>query len=191
MKRIFSISVTIVLLLAVSSCAPVIRKDLMDVGIREAPLSEVKQKPDFYKGKLFILGGIIAHTKVTPEGSLIEALHVSVDSRGYLKGNGQEGRYLALFPKESGMLDPVIYRPGKNITIAGEFIGTRSGKIDETEYVYPFFLIKEIYLWEERIYSYPPPYYYYPHYYYPYSWWDYPYPRWWGAPHWGYRPFWW
>lgn len=175
----------------VFSCAPVIRKDLMDAGIREVPLSEVKQKPDLYKGKLFILGGIIANTKVTPEGSLIEALYVPVDSRGYLKDNGQNGRYLALFPRESGMLDPVIYHSGKRITVAGEFIGTRAGKIDETEYVYPFFLIREIHLWEERMYYYPPPYYYYPYYYSPYPWWDYPYPLWWGAPHWGYRHFWW
>ena len=187
MKSICIISITVVLLLAVSSCAPVIRKDLMDVGIREVPLSEVKQNPDRYKGELFILGGIIAATKITPEGSLIEALYVPVDSRGYLTGNGREGRYLALFPKESGMLDPVIYSSGKKMTVAGEFIGTRSGKIEETEYLYPFFLIKEIYLWEESMYYYPPPY-YYPH--YPYPWWDSPYPLWWGGPHWGYRPFW-
>ncbi len=185
MKRIFIISVTMGLLLAVSSCAPVIRKELMDVGIRGVPLSEVKQNPDLYKGKLFILGGIIANAKVTPEGTLIEALYVPVDSRGYLTGEEIDGRYLALFPKESGMLDPVIYGTGKRITVAGEFVGTRSGKIDEAEYVYPFFLIKEIYRWDERIY-YPPPYFYYPYY-----WWDAPYPLWWGPPAWGYHPFWW
>jgi outer membrane lipoprotein len=186
MKRVSIISVTFVLLLAISSCAPVIRKDLMDVGIRDVPMSEVKKDPDLYKGKLFIMGGIIAHTKVVPEGSLIEALYVPVDAQGYLTGNGNNGRYLALFPKESGLLDPVIYRSGKKITVAAEFMGTRSGKLDDAEYVYPFFVIREIYLWEERMYYYPPPYYYYP-----YTWWDYPYPLWRGGPGWRYYPFWW
>ena len=178
--------VAIVLVLAVSSCYPVIRKDLMETGLRDVPLSEVKKDPDVYRGKLFVLGGIIANTKVTPEGSLIEALFVPVDSRGYLREGEADGRYLALFPRESGMLDPVIYRPGKNVTIAGEFIGTRLGRLDEAEYLYPLFVVRQIHLWEERMYYYPPPYYYYP-----YSWWDYPYPFGWGSPYWGRRPFWW
>lgn len=179
--------ITVVFLLAVSSCAPVIRKDFMDVGIRDVPLSEVKNSPESYKGKLFILGGIIANTKVTREGSLIEALYVPVDSRGYLTGNGRDGRYLALFPRESGILDPLVYRKGKRITAAAEFVEVREGRIEETEYAYPFFVIREVYIWDERPYYYPAP--YYP--YYPYYWWDYPYPMWWGGPYWGYRHFWW
>jgi outer membrane lipoprotein len=190
MKRLYVIGIALILALAVSSCAPVIRKDLMDAGIRDVPLSEVKQKPDVYAGKLFILGGIIASTKVTPEGSQIEALYVPVDSLGNLRGGGSDGRYLALFPKESGMLDPVVYSSGRKITVAGELQGTRPGKIDGTDYVYPFFLIKEIYLWEERMYFYPTPYYYYPYYYTPY-WWEPPYPLWWGESPWSNRSFWW
>lgn len=164
------------------ACAPVIRKDLMDVGIRDVPLSEVRENPGLYRGKLFILGGIIASTRITPEGSLLEALHIPVDSRGYLTG-GADGRYLAMFPKGSGMLDPLIYSKGKRITVAAEFVEIREGKLDETQYAYPFFEIREIYLWEDR----PQPY-YYP--YYPYYWWDYPYP-WWGGPYWRYSPYWW
>lgn len=70
------------------------------------------------------------------------------------------------------MLDPVIYRPGKSITIAGEFIGTRAGRLDEAEYLYPLFSVRDMYLWEERMYYYPPPF-------------------GWGTPYWGYRPFCW
>ncbi|MCL5022249.1 MAG: Slp family lipoprotein [Nitrospirae bacterium] len=161
------------------SCAPVIKKEYMDVGIRNLPLSELRQNPDQYRGKLFILGGIIANAHVTPAGSLIEAIYVPVDSRGYLEGS-TDGRYLALFPKEGGMLDPAIYHKGRRITVAAAFVELREGKIDETKYLYPFFEIREIHLWQQRVYVYPPPYYYYP--YYPYSWWDYPYGM--------YRPFW-
>jgi outer membrane lipoprotein len=185
MKRVYLAYILLLLVVAsLVACAPVIRKDLMDVGIRNVPLSEVKQNPEFYRGKLFILGGIIAGAKVTEEGSLVEALHVPVDSRGYLT-EGADGRYLALFPRESGMLDPLIYRKGKRITVAAEFVEIREGKLDESEYAFPLFEIREIYLWEDRAYYYPPPYYYYPYY-----WWDYPYP-WRGGPYWRYGPFWW
>lgn len=179
------------LLIAASACAPVLRHDLMEAGIRNVSLSDVQRNPDPYQGSLFILGGIIVDTKATPEGSLIEALHVPVDSRGYLEGIGTvQNRFLALFPKESGMLDPLVFKRNREITCAAEFRGLRQGKIDDMEYWYPFFVIKELYLWPERTS------YYWPVYYEPYPyWWDYPYWRH-GHPYWGWRyhvppPYWW
>ncbi len=163
-------AVTIIILL--SACAPVLREDLMKRGIFDAQLPEIKQHPESYKGKLFILGGIIVKTTITSSGSLIEAIYVPVNSRGYLKDiGGANWRFLAIYPGKE-ILDPMIFREKREITLAGEFIGTRSGKIGEMDYIYPFFEIKEIYLWEEekdyyRMY-YPPG--YYP--YYPYWWYD-------------------
>jgi outer membrane lipoprotein len=189
MRRYSLIAPFILLILFAFGCAPVINKDIMSAAIRDVPLSDIKQNPEIYKGNLFVIGGIIINTKAAAEGSLIEALYVPVDSRGYLKGIGtSHGRFLALFPKESGFLDPLIFKREREVTIAGEYLGTREGKIDEMQYEYPFFKIKELYLWAERKeYYVVPPYYYEP---YPY-WWDYPYYRW-GYPYyrWGY-PYWW
>ena len=111
MKRYCFVILFVLVSLYLLSCAPVIRKDLMDIAIRDVSLSDIKRSPELYKGKLFVLGGIIVNTKATSEGSLIEALYVPVDSRGYLKGAGlSHSRFLALFPKESGFLDPMIFR---------------------------------------------------------------------------------
>ena len=192
-KMFFIISVMLIL----SSCAPVLRQDIMDTGIKEFSLSDVRSNPDLYKGKLFILGGSIVNTKLTQEGSQVEALYIPVDSRGYLKDVeplSSDGRFLAILNKKWGTLDPLIYRKGREITFAGEFIETRSGKIDEAEYIYPVFEIVQIYLWKERRDYYPG--YYYPGYYYPYS---YPYPYGWYDPWWRpwgpwwrpYYPYWW
>jgi outer membrane lipoprotein len=158
------------------SCAPVLRKDLMIEGIFDAQLSEIKQNPTINKGKLFVLGGIIVKTTVTKEGSLIEAIHVPVNSRGYLKSDGSSnGRFLAIYHKE--LLDPLLYSERREITLAGEFIEIRKNKIGEMDYSFPVFEIKDIHLWEEiekRDYYYGPPYYYpryYRHYPYYYPWW--------------------
>lgn len=176
-------------MLILFSCAPVLRQDIMDKAVREFSLSDLRNNPDPYKGKLFVLGGAIANAKITTAGSQIEALYIPVDSRGYLEDvelSATDGRFLAILRKERGTLDPLIYRKGRDITVAGEFIGTRSGKIDEAEYIYPVFEIVQIYLWKEREY-YP---YYYPYYAYPY-WWYGPWWRPWG-PGWGYYPpYWW
>ncbi|MDH5203514.1 MAG: Slp family lipoprotein [Nitrospirota bacterium] len=157
------------------SCAPVLREEIMKIASRDVPISDMRKNPIFYSGKLFILGGLIVNTKLTERGSLIEAVYVPVDSRGYLKDvESLNGRFLAIFPKEKGILDPLIYRKGREITLAGAFIETRTGKIDEMEYTYPVFEIKELYLWEERYYITPA----YPlwYHYYPYWWYD----SWWG-----------
>ncbi len=186
MKRCCTL-ITVLLTASLFSCAPVLRKDYLDTGLRDVPLSAVKQDPALYKDRLFILGGIIVSTRVTEEGSLIEAIYLHADSRGYLEGDA-DGRYLALYPKERGMLDPQIYRKDRRVTLAAEFSGTRHGKIDEAKYEYPFFVIKESYLWEDRPYYYQP--YYYPYYYDPYLW-GAPYPYWWQGPYWRPYPFWW
>lgn len=172
---------TCLILLAgiIISCVPVLRQELLKTGISDVRLSELKRDPVAGKGRLFILGGIIVKTTVTSEGSLIEAIYVRVDSRGYLKKiEPSNGRFLAIF-KGRELLDPVIFHEKREITLAAEFIGTRKGMIGEMEYNYPLFEIREIYLWEEvkerdYYYLYAP--YYYPPWYFRYRYYD---PWWW------------
>jgi len=184
MKKYFFL---IIIIITIISCAPVLRQDIMETAIREFSLSDIKSNPDPYEGKLFVLGGSIVNTKISQEGSQVEALYIPVDSRGYLKNeepSSSDGRFLAILPKAQGTLDPLIYRKDRDITVAGEFVGTRSGKIDEVEYTYPVFQIVQIYLWGKKKEYYP--YYYYP---YPYWWYD-PWWRPWG-PSWSPYPYYW
>jgi outer membrane lipoprotein len=165
--------------LLMSSCTPVLSRNLLSNGMLNDGLSEIKQYPDSYKGRLFIFGGIIVKTETTKDGSVIEAIFVPVNSLGYLKSyKTSGGRFLAVY-KSPEILDPLIFSEKREITLAGEFIELRKGKIGEMEYAYPFFEIKEIYLWEvmrekDNYYYYmPPP---YPPWYYRHR----PYDPWWG-----------
>ncbi len=142
MKLLLKSCILMIFLLV--SCAPVLRQEIMESALRNIPPSEIKQNPELYYGKLIVMGGIVADTKMTPDGSLIEAMYIPVDNRGYLTGiDTSHQRYLALFPKESGMLDPLIFKRGREITFAGEFIKLKEGKIDDLVYTYPFFKIIE------------------------------------------------
>lgn len=175
MKRVLLICAV---LLFAAACAPVLNRDLMDQGQRNFSLNELRANPDAYKGQLYILGGVIVETKFTQDGSQIEVLSKPVDKYGALEDTQRTmGRFLAVFPKEQGLLDPLIYKKGRDITIAGEFVETRKNKIDDYEYLYPFFKIRQIHLWEEnyRLYSYPYPNYPYPYAFHPY----------WYNPYWG------
>jgi outer membrane lipoprotein len=146
MQRLLLISAVVLVL---SACSPVLTREVMNEGIRDVSFNQLRQAPDEYKGKVFILGGLIAETRFSQKGSQIEALSVPVDSLGYLRESGQpQGRFLAIYPKSKGLLDPLVYKKGREITLAGEFVEVRNGMIDEMEYVYPVFEIKEIHLWE-------------------------------------------
>jgi outer membrane lipoprotein len=165
-----------------AACSPVLNRELMNRGAREFSLAHLRETPEVFQGKIFILGGLIFETKLLEQGSQIEAIFVPVNSYGYLKEDThREGRFLAVYPKSKGILDPLIYKRGREITLAGEFVELRKGKIDEMAYVYPVFEIKEIYLWEEKRDYYWPNYYpaYYP-YYGPSPYW---YDPWWGRPY--------
>jgi outer membrane lipoprotein len=114
-----------------------------------------------------------------------------VDRYGYLNyASAYQGRFLAVFPRAKGLLDPMIFKKGREITIAGDYAGVRKGRIDEMEYAYPVFEIRQIHLWEDQRDYWPygyPSYYYYPGWnpWY-YNSWGRPYP---GGPY-GYPPYW-
>ncbi len=189
MKNWFLIAV----FLALTGCAPVLDKGLMDQGAREFQLSHLVETPEVFKDRLFILGGVIVETKLTEKGSQIEALFIPVNPSGYLRDTSRhQGRFLAVYSRSKGILDPLIYNKGREITLAGDFVEVRKGKIDEMEYSYPVFEVRQIHLWEEYKdypYAWPYPYPYYSPYYYRspflYDAWGRPYPGpYWPPPPW-------
>ncbi|MBC8412384.1 MAG: Slp family lipoprotein [Nitrospira sp.] len=159
------------------SCASVLQDELLKDGIYEMRPADIKKNAAYYRGKTFILGGIIINTSVIAEGTLIEALFVPVNKRGYLKNpESGAGRFMALY-RGTEILDPIIYRESREISIAGVFTSIKKGKIGEMLYSYPVFEIKQIYLWAENdprdhYYMYPP-YPYLPYRFRPYDTWRY------------------
>ena len=179
--------------LALAGCAPVLDRGLMDRGAREFQLNHLVETPEVFKDHLFILGGVIVETKLTEKGSQIEALFIPVNASGSLRDSQlHQGRFLAVYSRSKGILDPLIYRKGREITLAGDFVEVRKGKIDEMEYSYPVFEVRQIHLWEEYKdypYAWPYPYPYYNPYYYRspflYDPWGRPYPGpYWPPPPW-------
>ncbi len=172
-------------LILASCAAPVLRSDLAREASPNVPFPDMVAHPENYKGRLFALGGILASTRLMERGALLEAVYVPVDSNGqFLAVGAAAGRFLALYPKEQGLLDPLIFTKGRRVTVAAVFVDVSPGKIDTVDYTFPFFEIKDIYLWPEiteiRFVPYPM----YPQPLWPYSPWPY---RPWG-PYYG--PWW-
>jgi outer membrane lipoprotein len=166
-----------VLAVALASCTPVLSRDLIAQGTREFSPAQLVQTPEMFKDRLYIFGGVIVDTKLREDGSEIEGIFVPVDRWGHLKDPAEyHGRFIAIYPRSRGVLDPMVYRTGRQVTLAADFSGVRKGTIDQMEYSYPVFIVRQLYLWD-RYAEYPGYYYgpYYP-YYYPYYPYYYPYP---------------
>ena len=56
-------------------------------------------------------------------------MHVPVDRYGHFRDRGMsEGRFLAFMPADERLLDPEVFRKGRRITIAGEFMELSPGQ---------------------------------------------------------------
>ncbi|MCX7793823.1 MAG: Slp family lipoprotein [Thermodesulfovibrionales bacterium] len=173
--KMLKLSLISMLVLCASCATPVLKKEILTQAEVADP-AKIKAAPEASKARLFILGGLIVTVRNEQSGSMIEAVFIRADEKGHLKEREYGPRFLA---RTADFIDPVIYKAGRKITIAGEFSGFEKGKIGDMEYDYPVFLIKDIYLWpEEKIYE-APPWWYDPWYYWWYDpWWRYRYPYW-------------
>ncbi len=141
------------------------------------PLQQAVQQPEAHKGTSVRWGGLVARVENRPEDTLVEIVGQPLDSMGRPETTDSTGgRFIALVP---GFLDPVIYEPGREITVVGALGDAIAGKIGDHNYKFPVVISSGYHLWQER-----------PDYYYvgvPYSHWDpfwYPY-----YSRWNYWPY--
>lgn len=111
-------------------------------------LSQVQADPTAYQGRRIRWGGRIARVDNEAHDTLIEVVQLPLDSAGKpLAATTSEGRFMAHFGR---FLDPVIYAPGKRLTVTGTVHGTRSGLIGAHPYRYPVVEVTRDQLWPEH-----------------------------------------
>jgi outer membrane lipoprotein len=129
-------------------CGYPISKDLVEKSDKIITFEMLQADPDQYKGKLVILGGSIAAVTALEEGSLIDVDQLPLDYWGKpIRTKKASGRFLVYTPV---YLNPLIYTPGREITVAGEIQGTSlklPGKMEPTSYSDPVLVSKELKLW--------------------------------------------
>jgi len=164
------------LFLLCAGCAPVISEQSMQLVDRTLSFDTIKKNPDQYIGRYVLVGGKIASVSNSKQAGQLEIVQFRLDSDNMpVESHQSGGRFLAM---HNGFLDPLIYKPGRLVTIVGEVKGQRTMPLDRIEYDYPVIAIREVHLWSPE-YVRPYPYPYDP--YYPEYWWR-PYGMW--------RPWW-
>ncbi len=155
--------------------------------IREAPAGSpsedmVRGQVQQHLGTVVRWGGTIVAVENRPGRSWVELVARPLQSNGRPAEEGQSsGRFLARY---DGFLDPVVYSPGRALTVVGKIAGEERRPIDKFDYSFPVVAIENYYLWPPP--SPAPP--YQPPPYWDDPWWPYPYYPWY------YRhryPYWW
>jgi outer membrane lipoprotein len=166
-------------LILVSSCASPIARKYHQEAAPGLTFSMVLENPSKHTGETVIWGGTIIRTVNSKEGSelFVLELPLGLGDRPKVDEN-PHGRFIA---ESKGYLDPLVYRRGRKVTVAGTIAGQKeviSGK-SKLPYVYPVVALEEVYLWkkERPVYPYYP---YWPGWGGPYYWSPAPWPYWGG-----------
>jgi outer membrane lipoprotein len=139
---------TMVAMLLLVGCAHVISKQALKEVDKNATFAQVAKAPDAYKGKTVLFGGDIIETKNLSDKTLITVLQRPLGTRDRpAAGDVSEGRFIIQAP---GFLDPAIYSPGRQMTVAGKVVGKEVRPLGEIQYTYPLIEKRELYLWPEE-----------------------------------------
>ncbi len=164
-KRLF----TILLLLPLCACGPVISSTVMGKVDSSLTFNAVLQNPDAYRDKSVLWGGRIVEVMPQNGTTYVEVLQMPLGWRDKPEeAYASEGKFLILFKK---MLNFSRFDRGKKITVAGPIQGTvegeKMGLLTEKNYRYPVLLNEAFHLWKPS---------------YPYSTSDSYGPWWYGSP---------
>jgi outer membrane lipoprotein len=113
---------------------------------RTVSFRDVLTSPEFYKGRVLVVGGEVLKAKRLRDSTQVELLQLPLE-------NGEEptfdcqqsqGRFLAL---QQEFLDPATLIEGTRVTVVGEVSGAKIDRLDDTEYRYPTLIVKHLHIW--------------------------------------------
>lgn len=145
------------LALIASGCSHVLSSAVLAEADPTLSLEEVRGKPDLYRGKTLVLGGMIVDHEVTREGSVLEVVSYVVNRWGEpVRLDEMGGRFLV---KTERFLDPGVFVAGQYLTLSVTLIGQELRPLKGRDYPYPVFTPLELHLWSNRTPDYGPPWY--------------------------------
>jgi len=109
--------------------------------------ADVRVDKGNHQGNLARWGGVIAKVENKSKQTMLEIVHFDLKSslRPAAKDETQ-GRFRVYY---DGLLDPVIFKEGRSVTVVGNIAPSEQGKIGEHEYLYPVLNGKNVHLWKE------------------------------------------
>ena len=132
-------------ILILSGCAPVMSKDVLAKVDRGIIFRDIINDPEQFTGRTVLVGGSIVNVENFKEQTILEVLQQPLNrSLRPVNAENSLGRFLVIFP---GFRDPVVYSPGKLITVVGVVKGAEVRNLGQMPYTYPVISPQDHYLW--------------------------------------------
>ncbi|HEY7745784.1 MAG TPA: Slp family lipoprotein [Desulfuromonadales bacterium] len=134
-------------LLGAAACTTSVSKQSLNLVDPGLSFEALRQAPDRHVGRYLLLGGAIASVRVNGSGgSELEVVQFPTDRRGRITSTDRsDGRFIAL---DNTFRDPAVYRSGRLITLVGQVVGKKTGRLGEADYLYPVLTVHELHLWD-------------------------------------------
>jgi outer membrane lipoprotein len=140
-NRIVGQWILIILLLGGAvACSSVVSPQIKQ-SANKVTFMEIKQNPSAYKGEIVIWGGTLLDTVRRGDTTAVVVLEVPLTMNDRPSNQRSRGRFIAMTSED---LDRQFYSKGKQVTIAGEVIGSRG---QAGRGLVPIISIKEIHAW--------------------------------------------
>ena len=143
-KPLLFLNVLVIAVLVLAGCATTKTFNTEGLDLSLSP-SRASVESGALKGKFVLWGGVIIASANLKDSTQIEILAYPLDSSQRPMVEDQAlGRFLAIQP---GYLETTDYAQGRQITVTGALGETRTGRVGESEYVYPVVNISQHQLW--------------------------------------------
>jgi len=175
-NRLIAFAVVAMLL---SACRSNLPPAISDPIPGEPGLAEVQAQASRYSGQKVRWGGVVVKTENRQSDSRIWMVAFPLNDWGRPRIEAPSpGRFIAIVNE---FLEPLVYRPDRELTLTGNISGTETLKIGDFAYDYALVQVDNYHLWPVRVEpKYGDPLHYWPHRKYPFYRWPYhhiPYPH--------------
>lgn len=138
---------SLVCLLGISGCATGVSKRSLSMVDFHGTFSQLQDHPEFFVGKVVLLGGKVIETKASSGHSEITVLELPLGAGNRpLDTDRSAGRFLVWI---SRYLDPEIYKGGTFLTVVGKVMGSEQRLVGNYNYRYPVLGLIEAKTWKK------------------------------------------
>ncbi|WP_415227634.1 Slp family lipoprotein [Psychromonas sp.] len=138
----------LILIMLLSGCASVVPTAINNIPAPDISVDEVRVDIEKFYGSRVRWGGVISKVENKAEQTWIEVVSRKLSSNGQpSSGSKSSGRFIARF---SGFVDPLEYKVGALLTVAGSLTGEHVALIGEYLYSFPVVTVSAVYLWPPK-----------------------------------------
>ncbi len=107
--------------------------------------TDVQQAPERYAGAEIVWGGRIVGVENREDTTEVEVVSYPLDrDQQPLTDAPTQGRFLLVLP---GYVEAFDYPVGRHLSVHGQLAGTRVGRVQDHEYVFPLVRAREVHVW--------------------------------------------